>query len=135
MSASPPTASELWHGRDGTLHVPARCVVVSSPRRHSQMIKIAFAVTAAAAVLMTAPLLVSTTSAKAQNLKMAQGVDVQLGRDRDDRDRRRRHDSDVTIGVGQGGAPVVPRKTCRRVPTRVEGDDGRTITRKERRCD
>src|SRR5262249_59973578 len=40
----------------GTLHVPARCVAVSSPRRHSQMIKIAFAVTAAAAVLMTAPL-------------------------------------------------------------------------------
>ena len=27
---------------------------------------------------------------------MAQGVDVQLGRDRDDRDRRRRNDSDVT---------------------------------------
>src|SRR5260370_30239041 len=135
MSASPPSASDLWHRSDGTLHAPARCVAVSSPRRHSQMIKIAFAVTATAAVLMTAPLLVSITSANAQNLKMAQGVDVQLGRDRDDRDRRRRHDSDVTIGVGPGGVTVGPRQNCRMVTTTVERDDGRTITRKERRCD
>ena len=78
------------------------------------MMKIGFAVAAAAAVLMTAPSLVSTTPAKAQTLKMAHGVDVQLGRDRDDRDRRRRNDSDVTT---------------------VDRDDGRTITRKERRCD
>src|SRR5262249_44051481 len=90
------------------------------------MMKIAFAVTAAAAVLMTAPLLVSTTSAKAQNLKMAQGVDVQLGRDRDDRDRRRRHDSDVTIGVGPGGVTVGPPQNCRTV---------RTIPPKEPRCE
>src|SRR6266478_10050102 len=134
MSASP-LASELLHRSDGTLHVPARCVAVSSPRRHSHMMKIAFAVTATAAVLMTAPLLVNTTSAKAQNLKMAQGVDVQLGRDRDDRDRRRRNDSDVTIGVGPGGVTVGPRQNCRMVTTTVERDDGRTITRKERRCD
>jgi hypothetical protein len=99
------------------------------------MMKIAFAVAAAAAVLMTAPLLVGTTPAKAQNLKVAQGVDVQLGRDRDDRDRRRRNDSDVTIGVGPGGVTVGPRQNCRMVTTTVERDDGRTITRKERRCD
>jgi hypothetical protein len=98
------------------------------------MVKIAFAVTAAAAVVMTAPLLVGGTSAKAQNLKMAQSVDVQLGRDRDDRDRRRRNDSDVTIGVGPGGVTVGPRRNCM-VTTTVERDDGRTITRKERRCD
>jgi hypothetical protein len=73
--------------------------------------------------------------ASAQNLKMAQGVDVQLGRDRDDRDRRRRNDSDVTIGVGPGGVTVGPRRNCRMVTTTVERDDGRTITRKERRCD
>jgi hypothetical protein len=97
------------------------------------MVKIVFAVTAAAAVVMTAPLLVGATSAKAQNLKMAQGVDVQLGRDRDD--RRRRNDSDVTIGVGPGGVTVGPRRNCRMVTTTVERDDGRTITRKERRCD
>jgi hypothetical protein len=60
------------------------------------MMKIAFAVTAAAAVLMTVPLLVGTSPIKVQNLRMAQGVDVQLGRNRDDRDRGRRHDSDVT---------------------------------------
>jgi hypothetical protein len=92
-------------------------------------------VTAAAAVVMTVPLLVGTTSARAQNLKMAQGVDVQLGRDRDDRDHRRRNDSDVTIGVGPGGVTVGPRRNCRMVTTTVERDDGRTITRKERRCD
>ena len=41
------------------------------------MMKIGFAVAAAAAVLMTAPLPVGTTPAKAQNLKTAEGVDVQ----------------------------------------------------------
>jgi hypothetical protein len=128
-------ASELWHRGGGTFHVPVRCVTVSSPRRHSHMMKMGFAVAVAAAVLMTAPLLVGTTPANAQNLKMAQGVDVQLGRDRDDRDRRRRHDSDVTIGVGPGGVTVGPRRNCRMVTTTVERDDGRTITRKERRCD
>jgi len=93
------------------------------------MVKIAFAVTAVAAVVMTAPLLVGPTSTKAQSLKMAQGVDVQLGRDRDDRDRRRRNDSDVTIGVGPGGVTVGPRQNCRTVTTTVQRDDGRTITR------
>jgi len=99
------------------------------------MIKIAFALAAAGAVCMTSPLLVGTVPAKAQSLKMAQGVDVQLGRDRDDRDRRRRHDSDVTIGVGPGGVTVGPRQHCRTVTTRIERDDGRMITRRERRCD
>jgi hypothetical protein len=98
-----------------------------APRRNFHLVKIAFAVTAAAAVVMTAPLLVGTTSAKAQNLKMAQGVDVQLGRDRD-RDRRRGNDSDVTIGVGPGGVTVGPRRNCRMVTTTVERDDGRTTT-------
>jgi hypothetical protein len=99
------------------------------------MIKIAFALAAAGAVFMTTPLHLGIVPAKAQNLKMAQGVDVQIGRDRDDRDRRRRNDSDVTIGVGPGGVTVGPRQNCRMVTTTVERDDGRTITRKERRCD
>ena len=58
------------------------------------MIKLVLAMTAAAALLTTAPLV---TSAKAAGVKMAQGVDVQVGRDRDDlydRDCRRRYDSD-----------------------------------------
>ena len=105
------------------------------PKEDSHMMKIALAVAAAAATLTIAPLV---TPAKAQGVKMAQGVDVQIGRDRDDRydrDRRRRNDSDVTIGVGPGGVTVGPRQNCRMVTTTVERDDGRTITRKERRCD
>jgi hypothetical protein len=70
--------------------------------------------------------------AEAQNLKMAQGVDVQIGRDRD---RSRRNDSDVTVGIGSGGVTVGPRQNCRMVTTTVDRADGRSITRKERRCD
>ena len=95
--------------------------------------KIAFAVAAAAAVLTTAPLV---TPAKA--VKMAQGVDVQIGRDRDDRydrDRRGRYDSDTTVGLGPGGVTIGPRQRCRMETTTIERDDGRTITRRERRCD
>jgi hypothetical protein len=101
------------------------------------MMKITLAsVAAAAAMLMltTAPL---ATPAKAQGVKMAQ-VDVQIGRDRGDRydrDRRGRYDSDTTVGVSPGGVTVGPRQRCRMVTTTVEGDDGRRITRQERRCD
>jgi hypothetical protein len=94
------------------------------------MMKIAFAVMVAAAVLMPTPLLVGTTPAEAQNLKMAQGVDIQIGRDRD----RRRNDSDATVGIGPGGVTVGPRQNCRMVTTTIERGD-RTITRRERRCD
>jgi len=101
------------------------------------MMKITLAsVAAAAAMLMltTTPL---ATPANAQGVKMAQ-VDVQIGRDRDDRydrDRRGRYDSDTTVGVSPGGVTVGPRQRCRMVTTTVEGDDGRRITRRERRCD
>jgi hypothetical protein len=96
--------------------------------------KIALAMAAAAAVLTTAPL---ATPAKAQGVKLAQGgVDVQVGRDRDDRYRdRRRYDSDTTVGVGPGGVTVGPRQRCRMETTTIERDDGRRITRRERRCD
>ena len=99
------------------------------------MMKIALALTAAAAVLTTAPL---ATPAKAQGVKMAQGVDVQIGRDRGDRydrDRRGRYDSDTTVGVGPGGVTVGPGQRCRMVTTTIEREDGRMIKRKERRCD
>jgi hypothetical protein len=102
------------------------------------MMKIALAVAAAAAVLTTAPLV---APAKAQGVKMAQ-VDVEIGRDRDryyrdDRDYRdrRRYDSDTTVGVGPGGVTVGPRRHCRMETTTIERDDGRRITRQERRCD
>ena len=100
------------------------------------MTKTAFTVALAAAVLMPAPLLVGSIPAEAQNLKMAQ-VDVQIGRDRYDRyDRdRRRNDSDATVGIGPGGITIGPRQHCRMVTTTIQRDDGRTITRRERRCD
>ena len=99
------------------------------------MMKIALAVAAVTAVLTTAPLV---TPAKAQGVKMAQGVDVQIGRDRDDRydrDRRRGYDSDTTVGLGPGGVTIGRRQHCRMETTTIERDDGRTITRRERRCD
>jgi hypothetical protein len=88
------------------------------------MMKIAFIAAAAVAVLTTAPLTIPVK---------AQGVDVQLGRDRDDY-RDRRH-NDYTVGIGPGGVTVGPRRNCRMVTTTIERDDGRMITRKERRCD
>jgi hypothetical protein len=99
------------------------------------MMRIALAMAAAAAVLTTAPLV---TPAKAQGVKMAQGVDVQIGRDRYDRydrDRRRGYDSDTTVGLGPGGITIGPRHRCRMETTTIERDDGRTITRRERVCD
>ena len=98
------------------------------------MIKLVLAMTAAAALLTTAPLV---TPAKAAGVKMAQGVDVQVGRDRDDRyyRDRRRYDSDTTVGVGPGGVTIGPRQRCRMETTTIERDDGRTFTRRERRCD
>jgi hypothetical protein len=101
------------------------------------MMKIALAVAAAATALTMAPLV---TPAQAEGAKMAQ-VDVQIGPDRDrydryDRyDRDRGYDSGSTVGIGPGGVTVGPRQRCRTVTTRVERDDGRSVTRKERRCD
>jgi len=101
------------------------------------MMKITLAAVAAAAAMLmltTAPL---ATPANAQGVKMAQ-VDVQIGRDRGDRydrDRRGRYDSDTTVGVSPGGVTVGPRQRCRMVTTTIEGDDGRRVTRKERRCE
>jgi hypothetical protein len=101
--------------------------------KEEAMMKFALTTALAAAVLMPTPLLVGTTPADAQNLKMAQ-VDVQLGRDRDDSYRHRR-DSDATVGIGPGGITVGPRRNCRTVTTTIDRGDGRMVTRKERRCD
>jgi hypothetical protein len=76
------------------------------------MMKTAFVLAAATAVLTTSP---PATPAKAQDLKMAQGVDIQ-------------------IGVGPGGVSIGPRHRCRTVTTTIERGN-RTITRRERRCD
>ncbi len=93
--------------------------------------KVTFVLAAVAVALTTSP---PATPAKAQDLKMAQGVDVQIGRDRYDRyDRDRRRD-DATVGIGPGGVTIGPRQRCRMVTTTIERGD-RTITRRERRCD
>ena len=105
------------------------------------MMKIVFAAATAAAVFAAAPVLVGTTSAQAQELKLAQ-VDVQIGRDRDERVIRRdrderviRRDRDVSVGVGPGGIHVGPRRErCRTVTTTVRRDDGTRVKRTERRC-
>jgi hypothetical protein len=44
-------------------------------------------------------------------------------------------DAVVKTPPDTGGVTVGPRQNCRMVTTMVERDDGRTITRKERRCD
>ena len=98
------------------------------------MLKITLAAIAAATVLTTTPLIIP---ANADGVRMAQGVDVQVGRDRD-RDRDYRYDRerrDVTVGVGPGGVSVGPRERCRTVTTTVEREDGRMVTRRERRCE
>ena len=93
------------------------------------MMKVALAVAVAAALLTTAPLV---TPAKAQ-------VNMQ-GRHFDDRDpgafyRERRRGYDATAGVGPGGITIGPRQRCHMETTTTERDDGRRITRRERRCD
>ena len=118
---------------DGTRGVRARYTFFFNPEEELSMMKIALAVAAAAAVLTTVPLV---TPAKAEGIKMAQGVDVQVGRDRDDRYRdRRRYDSDTTVGVGPGGVAIGPRQRCHYETTTIERGDGRSITRRERICD
>ena len=96
---------------------------------------------AVAAVFTSAPLSIGTMPAQAGNIKMAQ-VDLQIGRDRDDRydrdylyGRRDRRDRDVTVGLGPNGVTIGPRQRCRSVTTTIDTDDGRRITKRERRCD
>jgi len=97
------------------------------------MMKIAFAMAAAVTLLTTVAI---ATPARAQEgIKMAQGIDVQIGRDRyDDRYYRDRRRDDYRVGVGPGGVSIGPRSRCRTVTTTVERGN-RTVTRRERRCD
>ncbi len=98
------------------------------------MKRIALAAATAAAVFTTAPSSVGVVPAQAENLQLAQ-VDVQIGRDREDRVYRDRRDSGVTVGVGPRGVEIGPRARCRTVTTTVDRDDGRRVSRTERRCD
>jgi hypothetical protein len=111
--------------------VPVECTAKLTEDCH--MMKITLTVAAAATALTTAPL-ATPVKAQEQQLKLAQ-VDVQIGRDRDRYDRDRYRDRDATIGIGPGGVTVGPRQHCRMVTTTIQRDDGRTVTRRERRCD
>jgi hypothetical protein len=104
-------------------------------KENTHMMKIVFAAVAAAAVFAATPLFTGTTPANAQNLKVAQGVDVQIGRDRDRDGVRRDRDEGVTVGVGPNGVRVGPkRERCRTVTTTVRRDDGTRVKRTEERC-
>jgi hypothetical protein len=103
----------------------------------NNMTRIALAM-AAAAVVMTTGSVGGAVAAKAENLRMAQGVEVEVGRDRDtheDRVHRERRDPDVTVGVGPGGVVVGPKERCHTRSVTVERDDGTSVTRQERHCD
>jgi hypothetical protein len=64
----------------------------------------AFATAIAAATLLAAsPGNAQDSRSVRQDLRLAQGLDIQVGRDRDDGYRLRRYDSDATVGIGPGG--------------------------------
>jgi Spy/CpxP family protein refolding chaperone len=84
------------------------------------MMKITLAVTAAAFIVTATPLLAESASAQSENLNLAQ-VQVAPG-----------------VEVGPGGVTVGKKhkkQRCRTVTTTEETADGRTITKKERRCE
>jgi hypothetical protein len=62
---------------------------------------------------------------------MAQGIDVQVGRDRDGRDQRRQSGSDVAVGVGAVGLAAGSRRreSRRTVATSIQRDGGPIIKR------
>jgi hypothetical protein len=100
------------------------------------MLKMTLAAATATALIVAAPWFAGSVPAKAEGLQLAQGVDVQVGRDRDEKARRDRRDEgkDVTIGLGPKGLVVGPKEKCKTVTTTVERD-GRKETTRERRCD
>jgi hypothetical protein len=120
------------------------------------MMKMTLAAATATAMIAVAPWFAGSVPGKAEGLQLAQGIDLQIGRDRDekakvgrdrdekvqvgrDRDEKARRDrrdegADVTVGVGPKGLVVGPQEKCKTVTTTVERD-GRKETSRERRCD
>ena len=78
----------------------------------------------------------TSSAATPDSFQVAQSdFGVHVGPDRDHgRDYRSRHDRDFSVGIGPGGVQVGPRDHCRTVTTTVERG-GRSVTRRERRCD
>jgi hypothetical protein len=88
------------------------------------MIEMSFAVAIAAAVLMLVPLLVGTSRASSQNIKM---LEASTFRSDGTATAPRQRDSDLSIGIGigSGGVSFGPRSTFRMVSTNVEPADRR----------
>ncbi len=86
------------------------------------MMKITRGVAVAVVVVAAAPLLVMSSVAQSENLRLAQ---VGIGRDQ------------PRVEIGPGGVTIGPKKRprCHTVTTTIERPDGRKITRRERRCD
>jgi hypothetical protein len=100
------------------------------------MTKIVLSVTAAAAIFTAASLFNNLAPANAQDLKMAQGIDVQVGHEQDQRGGDRRNDNaNPTIRIGPGGVSVGQKRHCHTVTITEERPDGRRVRRTERRCD
>jgi len=112
------------------------------------MKKIALAATTAAAIISIS--VAGAVAAKAEQLKMAQGVDVQIGHDRQDNGRRDQQDNGrrdqqdngrrdqnpgFSVGVGPNGISVGPKRRCHTVTIIEERPDGRRVRTTERRCD
>jgi hypothetical protein len=111
-----------------------------TPRHLSRQMTKTFATAMAAATLLAVSLAATPGNAQdaaRHDLRLAQGFDIQIGRDHDDGYRRRRSDTDATVGIGTSGITVGPRRreNCRMVTTRIERDDGRITTRRTGRCD
>ena len=99
---------------------------VLSLERTPPMKKIALAVATAAVAFTAAPLFVGAVPAKAENLQMAQGIDVQVGRDRDRiREERiirpRRDREDVTIGAARAASSSARENVAARSPPGSKG--------------
>src|SRR5260370_2162568 len=123
----PDLANFLWRTllqdriQGGTLGARARCTALIIDQvlgRDAHMLKITLAVMPAATVLTTTPLIIP---ANAEGVRMAQGVDVQIGRDRD-RDPDYRYDRArraVTIGCAPRTFTLRPREPSRTLTTTI----------------
>jgi hypothetical protein len=91
----------------------------SNAERSLKMLKMTLAVAAAAVIVTATPVLVVSSPAQSENLKLAQVVEQ------------------PNVQIGPGGVTVGPKTKpkCRTVTTTTETPDGRKVTKRERVCD
>jgi hypothetical protein len=95
-----------------------RIITFSNAERSHKMLKMTRAVAAAAVIVTATPLLVVSSPAQSENLKLAQVEQPK-------------------IQIGPGGVTVAPKTKpkCRTVTTTTETSDGRKVTKREQVCD